>query len=486
MDQPFSGRDEPLVVAARAGDPAATNELFRRHLPMLYNLVRRALPGDPAVDDVVQDVLVRALRQMPDLRSANSFRPWLAAIAVRQIGSHLARADAAARRVAPLESAYGRPDAGADVEGPALLRVELSGQRQQVGHALRWMGTDERTAFSLWWLEMTGELTRADVAAALGTSVAHAGVRIQRMREQLEASRQIVAALEAMPGCDTLGEVSAEWDGTPNPYWRKRLGRHVQSCPVCARATRSLLPTDRLLAGLVLLPVPAALAAAAVVKALAGGAAAGSGVKVATGLAAWLGRAVQVAATHPVAATVTVGVLAVGVTVPTTGWTTSAAPPPGRTGTATPGTAAGQLAIGRMSLESAGIPGRYVAVSGDSGVLTPVGPASDAAARERASLRVVAGLADPSCFSLRRPDGRYLRHSSFRLRLSPEDGTVLFRRDATFCRQTGFLNGSVSLESFNYRGFFLRHVGDQIWIDQDDGSAEFRADSSFLVRPPLG
>jgi len=48
----------------------------------------------------------------------------------------------------------------------------------------------ERVLFSLWWLEMTGELTRAEVATALGTSVAHAGVRIQRMREQLEASRQ--------------------------------------------------------------------------------------------------------------------------------------------------------------------------------------------------------------------------------------------------------------------------------------------------------
>lgn len=488
MDQPYPGREEALVVAARAGDRAALNELFRRHLPMVYNLVRRALHGDPGVDDVVQDVLVRALRQIGDLRSAASFRPWLAAIAVRQIGSHLARENLAARRDAPLDEAVGRPDAGADVEGPALLRVELSGQRQQVGHALRWMGADERTAFSLWWLEMAGELTRTEVAAALGTSVAHAGVRMQRMREQLEASRQIVAALEALPGCDTLGEVAAEWDGTPSPYWRKRLGRHVQSCPVCARATRRLLPTDRLLAGLLLLPVPAALGAAVAVKALGGVAAAGSGIKVASGLASWLSRAIQAAMAHPVAATVTAGVLAVGVTVPTTGWTTSAPPPPRLNGTTTspPSASAARLTIGRVSLESAATPGRYVAVADDSGVLTTVGPASATAARERATLRVVAGLADPSCFSFRRPDGRYLRHSSFRLRLSTDEGTVLFRQDATFCGQPGFRNGSLSLQSFNYRGFFLRHVGDQMWIDQYDGSAEFRADSSFFVRPPLG
>src|SRR3954451_10444787 len=119
LDQPHSGHDEALVAAARAGDRAALNQLFARQLPMLYTLVRRALHDDPAVDDVVQDVLVRALRQLVDLRSAGSFRAWLAAIAVRQISSHLARKEVAARREAPLDAASGRPDAGADLEGPA-------------------------------------------------------------------------------------------------------------------------------------------------------------------------------------------------------------------------------------------------------------------------------------------------------------------------------------------------------------------------------
>jgi hypothetical protein len=306
------------------------------------------------------------------------------------------------------------------------------------------------------------------------------------MREQLETGRQIVAALEAMPGCDVLGAAAAGWDGTPGPYWRKRLGRHVQACPVCARATGGLLPTERLLAGLVLLPVPAALAAAVLAKALAAGAATGSGATVASGITSWLGRAWQAAAAHPLAATVTAGVLAAGVTVPTSGW--SASVPDRRTGAAVsgPNGSTGSLRTGRVSLESAAAAGRFVAVSGDFGVLTAVSRTSDAAARERASLQVVPGLADPSCFSFRRPDGRYLRHASFRLRLSPDEGTVLFRRDATFCGRPGFRPGSVSLESFNYRGFFLRHVGEQMWLDQYDGSAEFQADGSFLVRPPLG
>ncbi|MGA5303192.1 sigma-70 family RNA polymerase sigma factor [Nucisporomicrobium flavum] len=480
MAQPTHAREEAVVVAARAGDRAAWDELARRHLPMVYALVRQALHDDPGVDDVVQDVMVRALRQLSDLRSPGSFRPWLAAIAVRQIGSHLSREDLAARRSVPLDEVAGRPDAGAEVEGPAVLRTELAGQRRQVGHATRWMGAEERTVYSLWWLEAVGELTRRDVAAALGTSVAHAGVRIQRTREQLEAARRVVAALEAMPGCDVLGDVAAEWDGVPSGYWRKRLTRHVESCRVCGAASGGLIPLDRLLAGIALLPVPVALTAAVAGKTFPSGAV----------LSSWLGRIVQVAVAHPLAATVASGMLVVGVTasatavVPLTRSSVAAARALPRPGPPQPDPPAGALRAGRVSLESATSAGRFVAVTGDQGVLATIGPGSDAATRERTTLMAEPGLADASCFSFRRPDGRYLRHSSFRLRLSADEGTVLFRRDATFCGRDGFVADSVALESFNYRGFFLRHVGDQLWIDQFDGSDAFRADGSFRVRPP--
>jgi RNA polymerase sigma factor (sigma-70 family) len=482
-------RDDVVVAAARAGDRAAMNELIRRHLPMVYHLVRQALGEDPDVDDVVQDILVRAIRQLPGLRSPVSFRSWLTTIAVRQVGSHLAHEEIVARRLLPLEAAADRADAGAEVEGPALLRAELAGQRQQVERATRWMNTDERTVFSLWCLESLGELSRAELAVGLGTSVAHAGVRLQRMREQLEVSRSVVAALEALPGCDALGDVVAEWDATPSPYWRKRIGRHVRTCPVCTRAAGGLLPADRLLAGLAVLPVPAALGAAALVKALLSITAADRGTA-----ASWLSRGFHVAAAHPVAATVSAGVLAAGIAVPVVERTPVVPPvravavaPHRLSGTTAPPPrpSTGLLTTGKVSLEAAAARGRFVAVSGDYGVLTPVGPASAADARRQATLQAVAGLADSACFSFRGPGGRYLRHSSFRLRLSPADGTVLFRQDATFCARSGFVTGTLSLESVNYPGFFLRDLGDQMWLDKYDGSSASRLDSSFHVRPPL-
>jgi RNA polymerase sigma factor (sigma-70 family) len=463
--------DAALVVAARAGDRAALDALVRRYLPVVYNVVATAMPGRPDVDDVVQDVMLRALRQLSTLRTPASFRAWLVAIAVHQISTQTARSDLAARRTAGLDAVAGTPDVNADVEGPALLRTELATQRRQVARASRWLDADDRTLFSLWWLETAGELSRPEIAEALGVSVAHAGVRLQRMRDYLESSRATVAALEAVPGCVALDEVIAGWDGRPSQFWRKRIARHVRGCRTCLRASEGMLATDRLLATLVLLPVPAVLGATLLTK---------TGV---IGKTALLGKAAskgwlvgKLATAHPVVSVIAVGSLAVGATVTTGGWSLPAqsAPHAGRS----PGATAASLHPGRLSLASANTAGRYVAVSRDLGVLA-------GADSRQATFDAVTGVADGRCFSFRSPDGRYLRHASWRIRLDREQGTVLFRRDATFCPRAGATTGSISLESSNYPGYFLRHVGDELWVDQSDGSAAFRLDSSFVVRPPL-
>ncbi|GIM97627.1 AbfB domain-containing protein [Paractinoplanes toevensis] len=469
-----------VVIAARAGDSGARSELARLHLPFVYRLVWQALPGDPDVDDVVQDIMLRAFRELPGLRDPKSFRPWLAATAFRQIATHRARGNRNAGRAAPLDEAAGLPDVAAEVEGPALLRADLATQRRQIGHATRWMGARERAVYSLWSLETVGELTRADTARALNESAAGTGVRIQRMREQLDLSRRIVAALEASPGCAELEGVIAGWDSIPGAFWRKRIGRHVRSCPVCARAADDLVPVERLLAGLAMVTVPAALAGAVLAKALAVGSTAHGAT---VGAATWLGAAAQAIGAHPVVAAAGAVVLAVGVAVPTAGWTTAG--PHRLTVSPAPSRSAGLLTAGKVSLESSDTGGRYVAVAGDSGLLARIGESSGAAARQRATLLAVPGIADPACFSFRAQDGRYLRHASFRLRLGPEEGTVLFRRDATFCPGAGSAGGSITLESKNYPGFFVRHVRDELWLDQSDGSADFRAQSSFFVRGPL-
>ncbi|MFB9363968.1 sigma-70 family RNA polymerase sigma factor [Actinoplanes nipponensis] len=520
--------DAAVVAAAQAGDHRALEELTASGLPLVYSIVRRGLGAHPDVDDVVQEVMLRALRKLPKLRTPATFRAWLAAIAVRQVSTHLRRRERNAGRTAAIEEAVGLADDRGPSEDLTALRVDLSRQRRQVERAGRWLDPDDRALLSLWWLEVADQLTRAELAAALGLSVPHAGVRVQRMRTQLEASRALVAALELRPRCPRLAAVAESWDGRPSPLWRKRLTRHVRSCPDCARAGAGFVAPERLFPAFALLPVPIGLGLAvlgklaldgmavgtavpgALIGAAGPGAASGAGAGAKAGL---IGQLVQAAALHPVVSTVAAGALVAGTGVATmqladppppaprviagpprvTG--VPGSPPPARSSVATPratptpaaprATGAGTVTLGPLSLEAQNAAGRFVASENGLGVLVPAGPDTAAVTRNRATFTAVEGLADSRCVSFRYADGRYLRHASWRLRLSPNEGTPLFRGDATFCPRTGVAAGSVTLESSNYPGWFLRHRGDELWVDQSDGSATFRADGSFRVRPPL-
>ena len=112
-----------------------------------------------------------------------------------------------------------------------------------------------------------GELTRAELAAGLGLTPAHAAVRVARMKERLVTSRMIVHALGRFPPCGDSAVITAGWDGEPSPLWRKRLARHVRDCQWCLAGTADMLPAERLLGGLPLLAVPAGLAGRALGRA---------------------------------------------------------------------------------------------------------------------------------------------------------------------------------------------------------------------------
>ncbi|MFC0508984.1 sigma-70 family RNA polymerase sigma factor [Micromonospora costi] len=248
------GADTELVTAARDGDPRALDALVAASLPLVYNVAGRALQGHADVDDVVQETLLRVVRHLSDLRDPAAYRSWLIAITVRQVRDREHHRRTARDRTADLDVAYGVADPAGDFAGLTILRLGLTDQRREVAEATRWLDEDDRTLLALWWLEATGELDRAELAAALGLTEAHAAVRIQRMKEQVQVSRAVVRALRS--DCPGLRDLTRAWDGRPGPLWRKRLARHVRECVVCRHHGGGLLPLDRLLAGLPLLPVP--------------------------------------------------------------------------------------------------------------------------------------------------------------------------------------------------------------------------------------
>jgi len=235
------------IAAAQAGDRQALDDLVAGWLPLVYNVVGRALNGHADVDDVVQETMLRAVDNLGSLRDPDSFRSWLIAIAMRQIRDR-------ARRRTPQQLDESASREATDFAELTVLRLQLEGQRREVAEAVRWLDDEDRQLLSLWWLEVAGELTRRELAAAVGISRQHAAVRVQRMKERLETSRGIVRALDG--ACPDLRELTARWDGGPDSVWRKRLARHIRGCAYCGDTRESVVPAERLLVGIALVPLP--------------------------------------------------------------------------------------------------------------------------------------------------------------------------------------------------------------------------------------
>ncbi|WP_329113454.1 sigma-70 family RNA polymerase sigma factor [Streptomyces sp. NBC_01465] len=496
-----------LVVAAQAGDDRAREELIAAYLPLLYNIVGRALSGHADVDDVVQETLLRVVRDLPALRAPESFRSWLVSITLRQISTQRQRQRAFAGRTAVIDEAREIPDAGAEPEDLTILRLHRSDERRQAVEAGRWLDPDQRVLLSLWWQEGAGSLSRGDIAAATGLTVAHVGVSLQRMREQLELSRTIVAALEADPRCPQLDETLVGWDGLRTSVWRKRIARHTRACPVCAATTTERVPAELLLFSLAPLAVPAGLVAALAVKGLLSGtatstaglatAAAGGG-----GLHGTLIGKLSAVTTHQLVGLTTGAVLVAGTAAyvtwpepahrvpgvtaaPTVGSPTPApshTAPPAAPSPVSPSAVAGTVPLGAQSLESMDEPGQYLTYAGAFATLGGLSADSSAQTRRRFVFTVVRGLADPRCVTFRAADGRYLRHRDLRLRLSSDNGSDLFREDATFCPSPGATAGSVTLHAHNYPGSVLRHRDGGIRLDGSDGTRAFAGQASFFAR----
>jgi RNA polymerase sigma-70 factor, ECF subfamily len=120
--------DAACVAAARVGDRAAFGQLYQRYAGMVHGVLLAKVPvGD--VDDLVQDVFIRALRRLSTLRDNARFGAWLAAI-TRNVAHDYHRRSLP---VEPLpedasdqESSRGTPGGNQDCPSAEILQALMS------------------------------------------------------------------------------------------------------------------------------------------------------------------------------------------------------------------------------------------------------------------------------------------------------------------------------------------------------------------------
>lgn len=163
--------DETLVIAARAGERGADEQLYRRHAPMVLALATRLLRSRDEAMDVMQDTFVTAFEELADLREPAALRGWLQRIAVRLVHRRFRR-----RKLLALIGLDRREDeisleSFADLSACPDARAEL----RWIDAAL--LRVEERARVA-WMLRTIDGLALDEVAAACECSLATAKRRI--------------------------------------------------------------------------------------------------------------------------------------------------------------------------------------------------------------------------------------------------------------------------------------------------------------------
>jgi RNA polymerase sigma-70 factor, ECF subfamily len=84
---PGPHEERRLIRKARTGDRAAFGELYRQYASMVHGLLLARVPPDVA-DDLLQEVFLKAMIQLNQLRDDDHFGAWIGAIARNRAVDH--------------------------------------------------------------------------------------------------------------------------------------------------------------------------------------------------------------------------------------------------------------------------------------------------------------------------------------------------------------------------------------------------------------
>lgn len=182
MPESAAPADEALVAATLAGEDRAFAELVGRHKRRVFATASRFARDSHQLDDIAQEVFLRAFRNLGKFRGDAPFEHWLARITVSACYDFLRKERRVREQVSFDAHDFDLRDTGVD----AALAVGRA--RELLDFAMRQLSADERLILTLAELE---ERSMREISDLTGWSESNVKVRAFRARQSLKKVLQL-------------------------------------------------------------------------------------------------------------------------------------------------------------------------------------------------------------------------------------------------------------------------------------------------------
>lgn len=178
--------EQTLISKAQAGNKAAFNLLMLHYEQPIARIVKRYMPNTCEVDDIVQEVFIKAYQSITSFRGDSAFYTWLYRIAINTARNYLANI----RKTPPLEAEnldlLPELERLTDQDNPELLLISEEVAKIIIT-ALTELPAELQTALIL--REVNG-LNYAEIADKMNCPVGTVRSRIARARAAIIARLQ--------------------------------------------------------------------------------------------------------------------------------------------------------------------------------------------------------------------------------------------------------------------------------------------------------
>jgi RNA polymerase sigma-70 factor (ECF subfamily) len=175
--------DDELIAAVRGGDSASFETLIQRHSPRVFSTARRYARREDEVEDIAQEVWLKAYQKLSTFRGDAPFEHWLMRLAVRtcydSLRVHQRNRESSFSELSDAEQDWlerfrGDPDTASE---------EADAARQLVRRLLNMLSPPARLVITLLEIE---EKSVKEISALTGWSIPVVKVRAFRARAEMK------------------------------------------------------------------------------------------------------------------------------------------------------------------------------------------------------------------------------------------------------------------------------------------------------------